>query len=113
MINVTDNAKLHIKDNLNKIDKPYLFFGLKGGGCAGFEYYWQPMSIEEYSRDGAPDKDEFIDVGDNKKFILDYTSQIYLIGSTIDYKTDFLNSQLVVVNPMAKSSCGCGSSISV
>jgi hypothetical protein len=35
MINVTDNAKLHIKDNLNKIDKPYLFLVLKAVGALG------------------------------------------------------------------------------
>jgi iron-sulfur cluster assembly protein len=113
MINLTDSAKHHIKDSLIKINKPYLFFGLKGGGCAGFEYYWQPMSEEEYKKNGTPDRDEMFDLGDDKKFILDCTSMLYLVGSTIDYKTEFLNSQLVVVNPLAKSSCGCGSSISV
>ena len=42
---------------------------------------------------------------------MDSTGLMYLLGSTIDYKTDFVNSQLVVENPMAKSSCGCGTSV--
>lgn len=113
MINLTESAKNHIKNTLNKMDKPYLVFGLKGGGCAGFEYFWQPANQEEYDRLGSPEMDEVIELGDNKKLIIDGTSMLYTIGSTIDYKNDFISSQLVVENPNATSSCGCGTSVAV
>jgi len=113
MITITESARAHIRETLKKIDKPYLVFGLKGGGCAGFEYFWEPADQESYEEKGTPDRDEFFNLGEGKQLVLDCTSQVYLIGSIIDFKNDFISSQLVVTNPMAKSSCGCGTSIAV
>ena len=50
IINVTDSAKTHIVNVLKNMDKPYLVFGLKGGGCAGFEYFWEPADQEIYEK---------------------------------------------------------------
>jgi iron-sulfur cluster insertion protein len=112
-VTLTEAARTHIRRTLIDIDKPYLVFGLQGGGCAGFEYFWLPADDELYFEKGSPDIDEKISVGEGKTLIVDGTSLVYLIGSEIDYKNDFISSQLVVNNPMAKSSCGCGTSISV
>ena len=112
-VTVTDRAKQHIVNTLNSMDKPMLVFGLKGGGCAGFEYFWQPATEEQYNELGTPDRDEIIELDEGKKFIVDCTSLVYVIGCTIDYKSDFISSQLVVENPNATSSCGCGTSIAV
>ena len=38
---------------------------------------------------------------------------MYVIGSEIDYITELGGSYLAVVNPTAKSSCGCGESFAV
>ena len=113
IINVTDSAKTHITTVLKNMDKPYLVLGLKGGGCAGFEYFWEPSDEDLYAKNGTPDRDEFIELNEDKKLIIDCTSLIYLFGCTIDYKSDFVSSSLVVENPNAKSSCGCGTSIAV
>lgn len=110
-IQITEAARTHIRRTLIDIDKPYLVFGIQGGGCAGFEYFWIPADEEEYAKNGNPKLDEFIELGEDKKLVVDSTGLMYLLGSTIDYKTDFVNSQLVVENPMAKSSCGCGTSV--
>ena len=112
-VELTEAARTHIRRVLIEIDKPYLVFGLKGGGCAGFEYFWEPADEELYSKNGDPEKDEFIELGEDKKLVVDHNGLMYLLGSTIDYKSDFVSSQLVVNNPMAKSSCGCGTSIAV
>jgi iron-sulfur cluster assembly protein len=112
-VELTEAARTHIQRVLIDMDKPYLVFGLKGGGCAGFEYFWEPADEEMYAKNGDSEKDEFIDLGEDKKLVVDHTGLLYLLGSTIDYKTDFVSSQLVVINPMAKSSCGCGTSIAV
>jgi len=113
MITITESARTHIRDTLKKMDKPYLVFGLKGGGCAGFEYFREPADDDLYSKKGSPDIDEMISLGEGKTLIVDGVSQMYILGSVIDYKNDFISSQLVVNNPMAKSSCGCGTSIAV
>jgi iron-sulfur cluster assembly accessory protein len=113
VISITDAAKAHIKRTLAAMSKPMLFFGLRGGGCAGFEYYWEPTDELEYSRMGDEDRDEVIDLGEGQSLILDCTSLVYVLGSEIDYETSFAGSQLVVRNPLAKSSCGCGTSISL
>jgi iron-sulfur cluster assembly protein len=112
-VTLTEAARTHICRVLTDMDKPYLVFGLQGGGCAGFEYFWQPADEELYAQNGDPTRDEFIDLGQDKKLVVDHTGLVYLLGSEIDYKTDFVSSQLVVNNPMAKSSCGCGTSIAV
>ena len=111
VVTLTEAAKTHIRRVLIEIDKPYLVFGIQGGGCAGFEYFWQPADEELYAKNGSPSRDEFIELGEDKKLVVDSTSMMYLIGSTIDYKQDFVSSQLVVDNPAAKSSCGCGTSV--
>jgi iron-sulfur cluster assembly protein len=112
-VTLTEAARTHIHNVLTNMDKPYLVFGLKGGGCAGFEYFWEPADEELYAKHGSPQLDEVIYIGDGKSLIVDGSGLMYLLGSEIDYKSDFVSSQLVVTNPMAKSSCGCGTSISV
>jgi iron-sulfur cluster assembly protein len=112
-ITLTDSAKTHILNTLNQMDKPYLVFGLKGGGCAGFEYFWIPATEDEYQKNGNPTTDELISLDETKKFVVDSTSLVYLFGSTIDSKNDFISSQLTVDNPNDTSSCGCGTSIAV
>ena len=112
-VTITEAARTHIRRVLIDMDKPYLVFGLKGGGCAGFEYFWEPADDELYAKNGSPQIDEMISLGEGKSLIVDGSGLMYLLGSEIDYKSDFVSSQLVVLNPMAKSSCGCGTSISV
>jgi iron-sulfur cluster assembly accessory protein len=111
VVNITESAKKHIVNVLSSMDKPYLVFGIKGGGCAGFEYFWEPADQALYEKNGTPDKDEFIDIGEGKQLVVDCTSLVYTLGSTIDYKQDFVSSQLVVDNPNATGGCGCGTSV--
>lgn len=111
IVSLTSSAQNHIRNVLEKMDKTHLVFGLQGGGCAGFEYFWLPVDQEEYNEKGTPDRDVVMDLGNDKKFVVDCTAIVYVAGSEIDYKSDFLSSQLVVDNPNAQSSCGCGTSV--
>ena len=45
--------------------------------------------------------------------LLDPMSEIYVMGSEIDYIEELGGSYLTIRNPMQSSSCGCGSSFSV
>jgi len=79
--------------------------GVKGGGCAGFEYEWSTVQVEEVQAD-----DETIpcDLGN---FVIDAYSVMFLFGSIIDYKKDIIGSMFDIQNPNAQSACGCGVSV--
>lgn len=100
MIEVTDTAIQKLIDK--KVD--FIRLGVKGGGCAGYEYY-----IEDTS-DFINISDKLIDYG---KFnvVLDEMSIPYLSGSTLDWVKDGLNEYFKIINPKEISSCGCGVSI--
>ena len=45
--------------------------------------------------------------------VVDPLTELYIIGSTIDYVEEVFGSYLKISNPMATSSCGCGESFGV
>jgi len=100
MIEVTDTAIQKLIDK--KVG--FIRLGVKGGGCAGYEYY-----IEDAS-DYINMSDKLVDYG---KFnvVLDEMSVPYLSGSTLDWVKDGLNEYFKIINPKEESSCGCGVSI--
>ena len=108
VLSITESAKNHLMNILNKNNETYIMFGLQGGGCAGFEYFWKLGSEEPIK-----DLDEIIELSDGKVFVVDSHSLMYILGSTIDYQESLTGSMLVVDNPQAKSSCGCGVSVNI
>jgi iron-sulfur cluster insertion protein len=62
---------------------------------------------------GDADQDQVILLDDDLRMIVDSTSAIMLEGAIVELKNDFIGQQLVVNNPNAKGSCGCGTSISI
>jgi iron-sulfur cluster insertion protein len=76
-----------------------------GGGCSGFEYGFT------FDEDVAED-DSQINT-DGAGLLIDSLSYQYLVGSVIDYREDLQGSRLIVTNPNAASTCGCGSSFSI
>ena len=75
--------------------------GVKGGGCSGFQYEWS-MTVET-------DKRTLLE----NILILDKTAELFVIGCTVDYVTEFGGSYLKVINPNATAQCGCGESFAV
>jgi iron-sulfur cluster assembly accessory protein len=104
MLNITDDAKVHLQgitESQGKIPK----LGISGGGCAGFSYDWQLVD------DGSQlDDDEIIEWEGGKLFI-DGMSLMYLFGSTIGLKKDIFGTVLEITSPAAASACGCGESV--
>ena len=47
------------------------------------------------------------------KLLIDPMSYQYLNKAEIDYREDLQGAQFVIKNPMAKTTCGCGSSFSI
>ena len=104
MVTITENAKDYMKSVSNG---GYVTLAVKGGGCSGFQYVWGLSKTKDDKL-----KQSGIDVIDNI-LLLDSLTVMYVIGSTIDYITELGGSFLTIVNPTAKSSCGCGESFAI
>lgn len=104
MITITDAARNKIISVLNEENSNLIRFGLQGGGCNGFQYYF---SIEEKRED---DDLEFI-LDDKHTLLIDSMSNMYLDDAEIDYKKDLMGESFIFKNPNQKTSCGCGQSV--
>ena len=105
IVKLTDSAKNYITTVAKAQDKSYVWFGVNGGGCSGFTYKWE---FTDEPVDGS-----VIECGNGIGLIIDKISEMYVLGSTIDYVTELSGSFLKVINPLASSSCGCGESFNV
>ena len=75
--------------------------GLRGGGCAGFQY------VLDFTE---PNENDFVmNVGKIKVYI-DPVSAMHLEGTTIDFVTSLMGMGFKFINPNATKTCGCGSS---
>jgi len=45
--------------------------------------------------------------------LVDNLSYQYLDGSIVDYRVDLQGARFLIVNPNAKTTCGCGNSFSI
>lgn len=110
---ITDRAKSEIKriveeqknDN-NNDRKQYLRVRVVGGGCSGFQY---KLTMDEEINEKIDELYEINEVS----VIVDKRSMMYINGATIDYLDDMNERGFKVVNPSAKSTCGCGSSFNL
>lgn len=108
MISITDSAKKQIKELCESNNKWAVKLSVKGGGCAGFTYDWAFLNSEEE----LEKNDEIFDI-EEKKFVVDSMSLMYVIGTKLDYKKEIFGSSFVFENPNATSSCGCGTSFAI
>tara|TARA_Y100001973_G_C5184786_1_gene327135 strand:+ start:719 stop:1045 length:327 start_codon:yes stop_codon:yes gene_type:complete len=105
-ITITETAKKKVKSILFKRQTPddLLRIAIKGGGCSGFTYHYEFVSTPE-------EKDKVFDF-DEVKICIDRKSYLFLNGMEIDYEETMMRSGIVMNNPNAKRTCGCGESIS-
>ncbi len=104
MIRITEEAKEKIISILIDEKATLLRFGLQGGGCNGFSYYF---AVEEEKCD-----DDFeVPIGDEHTLLVDSMSSMYLEDAEIDYKKDLMGESFVFNNPNQKTTCGCGNSV--
>ncbi len=105
IINISKFALSALKKIQMDYGKKYISFGIKSGGCSGFEYYLKPCDLE-------PEKlDEIIKV-ENLTFKVDNMSLMHVLGTTIDWEDNIMGKKFVFKNPNASSQCGCGKSFS-
>ena len=105
MIRVTPAALTQCQKILQRTGLHRFEFGLKRGGCAGFQYHFQPVASDT----PVEDNDEILTI-DKIQFQVCGRSQLYLFGTRIDWQADYMGQQFIFDNPLAKSQCGCGTS---
>ena len=103
MITLTERAAKRVEALYSELEgeENYLRIAVKAGGCSGLEY---DMSFENKREEDI--KIESLGVS----LITDPVSLTYLKDSKIDYDDGLNGKGFEILNPNAKSSCGCGKS---
>jgi iron-sulfur cluster assembly accessory protein len=118
-ITVTDNAWNKFKSIL-KVKNTYqsFLFSAQGGGCNGFNYDLKLIDNETYGKLVKTKLLPTILKKDKISIVVDPMSEIYLLGTTIDYMKEnfskgvFENKFVFIPNSDLASTCGCGVSFS-
>lgn len=103
-LTLTPTTKTRVLEQRERLGSPEVRLRLtvEGGGCSGFQY------ILEWDDKVNADDYLFEDV-----IVTDEVSIPYLHGATIDYVSDLMGEDFKILNPNAKSGCGCGTSFAV
>ncbi len=105
MITLTPSAVQEVKRLIGQEQKPNLGLriGIKGGGCSGMTYV---LGLDET----VPKQFDQTFEQDGVKVLIDAKSHLYLDGTTIDFKSSLMGGGFEFQNPLAKKTCGCGTS---
>jgi iron-sulfur cluster assembly protein len=105
VVEVTPPAVERIRallDKEGKLESHALRLKVVGGGCSGLRY---ELAFDE--RVGENDTE--LETG-GVRVIVDEKSALYLVGTTLDFVDTLQESGFKMINPQAKSTCGCGES---
>lgn len=119
-----------LKEIMSKDSNPNLALRIQveSGGCHGFQYLMSLTTlppVESFSSNSMPeeakvvnlDEDDTVftaDDGSGAKVVMDGPSLELLKGSKVDFTMELIGSQFKIVdNPLATSSCGCGTSFDI
>ena len=109
-LQLTESASKKVSEILQKTpDKPHFRVQIKGGGCNGFEYVFgidDSIGSQDFSQHIKNCAHPFV-------LLVDAISLQYLQSAKIDYVLDARGERFVVNNPVAQTSCSCGSSFAV
>lgn len=97
-----DRCLLIMEDN--EQPNAYLRVFVVGGGCSGYSV--------GFTLEDTPEQDDVVFPG-RVSVLVDPMSLMLIDGSTIAYNEELMGSAFQLVNPLAVSTCGCGSSFSV
>jgi iron-sulfur cluster assembly accessory protein len=87
-------------------EKIYLRLRVVGGGCSGFQ---NKLDLDPVVNAKLDEVTEMHGV----PVVVDKRSLMYLNDVTVDFHDDLNRRGFSIVNPSAKSTCGCGSSFSM
>lgn len=105
MITLTDSAAAQVRSMHDKLGDPSrsLRVFVEAGGCSGFEY---GMSFDE------PKEDDVEVESNGVKILIDPASAVYLEGCAVKFDDGLHGKGFEIINPNAKTTCGCGKSFS-
>jgi len=106
LININDIGAQRVSEMKLEQSQPgaRLRVFINGGGCSGFQY--------GLVLDDEQNNDDDVFESNGVEIIVDRMSQLYLLGSTINFIEEFGGYSFSIDNPNANSSCSCGSSFS-
>lgn len=78
---------------------------VSGGGCSGFQY--------GFDLDASRAEDDLVIEKNGATVLIDSISIPYMDGSEIDFSDDLMGQSFQIRNPLATSSCGCGTSFAI
>jgi iron-sulfur cluster assembly protein len=94
------------RDSGNFPEVVYLRLRVVGGGCSGFQH---KLDLDPVYNEKLDERFDFHGIS----VLVDKRSLMYLEGATVDFHDDLNQRGFSIVNPSAKSHCGCGSSFSM
>ena len=105
MLTVTEKARNYLTQMLEKsgiaTSERSIRIAVKAGGCHGLQYEITPIP--------RPDKHDMVMLLLGVKIFVDPKSMAVMLGTEIDCSDNLLDP-LIFKNPLAKSTCGCGTS---
>ena len=117
-ISVTNKAWSKMSCIVKQSKNTYGFlYSAVGGGCNGFSFKLGLMDELEHIKISSGKFFQLLE-NENIKLYIDPLSEMYLMGTTIDYisedysKGQFENKFIFEVDKNILSSCGCGTSFS-
>ncbi len=107
VVGLTENAVTEIKrlQQVQGTEALPFRLGVKGGGCSGLSY------TMNFDKDIVAEDNVYEISG--VKLVVDQKIDIYLNGTTLDYKKELAMTGFTFLNPNAEKSCGCGESFAV
>lgn len=105
-VTLSDSAARRIETLSREEGKPVMLrVAVDGGGCSGFQYRFELVE--------AAESDDLVVRRGEASALVDPISLPLLEGSIVDFVDELVGAQFKVLNPKAKSSCGCGVSFSL
>ena len=107
IVTVTEEAKTYISDLLQEHPGKCLAVRINDKGCGGHKYEY---ALFDWDAQGPGD--EVMD-WPGARLMIDSSSVMWMIGSTLALESSPWDQRLAWVNPMATATCGCGESFSL
>jgi iron-sulfur cluster assembly protein len=103
MITLTEKAAAKVQSLAKSQGKPPILRVRVGtGGCSGMSYKFEIAERVE--------AEDAVYEGHGAKAVVDPRSDFFVGGSEVDYAETMMEAGFKVQNPLAKSTCSCGTS---
>jgi iron-sulfur cluster assembly protein len=105
-IDLTENARVHLLDQLREKDALGIVLKLRTRGCSGLSYTMDYAYADSEQHQKIP-------IDDQHFLFIHPKALLFVIGTEMDYQNTPTRSGFVFHNPNEKGRCGCGSSFHV